>query len=357
MVCGFLMCMLVVACESTPLPNIEPTPTALRGVFILNQGGFNQNDASLSFYDPEERSVAPVVLNNPDKPSESEPLGDLGQDMLLYGNKLYISVNGSSYIRVLNVENKQTIAKIRMEDAERRPLSPRYLAAYDGKIYVTCWTDNSLVRIDTTSLAIDGSLTVGSYPEGLAACAYNGKLYVANSGSMMGNTVSVVDIANFRVESEITVGLNPNLVKASRESFIFVNYLGNYSDIPGGFQRIDLTTNTVTTLGAYPKNDFVWNDQTIYYYDTTYGSSGAPEVSYGKFTVTGNSYQTPAPLITDETALNVPFAIGLDPVGQNIYLADAKDFSNPGSVYIIDPQGKRVHSFSVGVAPCKFAFY
>jgi hypothetical protein len=39
-------------------------------------------------------------------------LGDLGQDMLIYGSKLYIVVSGSSNIRVLDVATKQDVKPI-----------------------------------------------------------------------------------------------------------------------------------------------------------------------------------------------------------------------------------------------------
>jgi YVTN family beta-propeller protein len=351
----YLLVVALNACDTNPFPEIKPTPTTLHGVFILNQGRDKQNEASLSFYDPETGNVTDIVMNNPDKPAETEPLGDLGQDMLIYGSKLYISVSNSGYIRVLHVETKQTIAKIPLKGSLDNSLNPRYMAAHDGNVYVTCWGNNSVARIDTTALAVNAFVPVGSYPEGIAACAYNNKLYVANSGAMAGNTLSVIDVPTFTVEREITVGLNPNLVKAGREGYIYLNFLGNYFDIPGGFQRIDLPGNEVTTLGHRPKGDFIWDEKTIYYYDVTYGLSGAPETSYGKFAT--SDYATHTPLITDNTTLSVPFAIGLDPVGKNIYLADAMDFSNPGKVYIFDTQGKLIHDFSAGVIPCKFAFY
>jgi YVTN family beta-propeller protein len=347
----------LVACDSTPLPDVDPTETALRGVFILSQGGNNLNEAGVWFYDPEKRTMSEVAMNRPGKLDEVEPLGDLGQDMLLYGGKLYVSVSNSSYVRVLDVGSRRTVEKILMVGEGDKPLNPRYMVAYEGKVYVTCWGDHSVVRIDTTSLKVDGRVEVGSYPEGIAACEYNGKLYVANSGAMMGHTVSVVDVASFRREGEIEVGLNPNMVKAGRESFLYVNYLGDYGADPGGFQRIDVETGVVTRLGAYPKNDFVWEDGMVYYYDATYGESGLPEISYGKFEVAGDSYLHPEKLIGDEGLLVVPFGIGVDPVGKTIYLADAIDFSNPGRVYVFDAEGERRDDFSVGVIPCKFAFY
>ncbi|MDR2805352.1 MAG: hypothetical protein LBB85_06880 [Dysgonamonadaceae bacterium] len=357
MACFCFVLAGIVACESTPLPDPE-TPQALHGIFILNQGENMQNNASLSFYDPESKTVSQVTFPDPNRPGETEPLGDLGQDMIRYGNKLYIVVSNSSYIRVLNPETKQTLGKIVLEDSENKPRNPRYLAAYDGKVYVTCSTDGTVARIDTTSLAIEKSLKVGANPEGIAACSYNGKLYVANSGYGSDKTVSVINPATFEEETKIEVGLNPNFVKAGKENYLYLNYQGNFNDIPGGFQRIDLTNNTVTTLGSYPKADFVWEDGYVYYYDVTYDPTDwSVKLTYGKFDERGESYPNPSPLITDNTPLVAPYGIAIAPVTKEIYLMDAGDYANPGNVYIFDPQGRKTGTLTVGISPCKVVFY
>ncbi len=58
---------------------------------------------------------------------------------------------------------------------------PRYAAAYGGKVYVTSY-DDTVTRIDTATLAIDGSVKVGRDPDGI--CINNNKIYVANSGGL-----------------------------------------------------------------------------------------------------------------------------------------------------------------------------
>ncbi|MDR2683180.1 MAG: YncE family protein [Dysgonamonadaceae bacterium] len=348
----WLLLVLVSGCENTPLPDPDPELPTLHGVFILNQGTGKQNNAGLSFYDPATRTVSAIPFD------ENDPLGDLGQDMLAYGSKLYIVVSNSSYIRVLDMETKQTLGKIVLEDNEQKPRNPRYLAAYGGKVYVTCSTDGTVARIDTASLQTDGSVQVGSYPEGIAASSYNAKLYVANSGWGVEKTVSVIDIATFREEEKIEVGINPYIVRAGAGALVYLTYQGNFGDIPGGFQRIDLRNHTVTTLGTYPKADFAWENGTIYYYDVTYNPvDWSTENAYGKFSDTGEAYTTPSPLITDGTQLAAPFGIAVEPLTKNVYLADAGDYVNPGKVYVFDSTGKKTDEFTAGIIPCKIVFY
>ncbi|MDR1527337.1 MAG: YncE family protein [Dysgonamonadaceae bacterium] len=354
----WLLLVGISGCEKTPLPDPNPEPFTLHGVFILNQGGNKQNNASLSFYDPASQTVSTVPFPSESEPGQNEALGDLGQDLLIYGSKLYIVVSNSSYIRVLDVKTKQSLGKIVLEDNEKKPRNPRYLAAYGGKVYVTCSTDGTVARIDTASLQTDGSVNVGANPEGIAASIYNAKLYVANSGFGTGNTVSVIDIATFREEATIETGLNPNIIRAGDQTFAYLSYQGNFGDIAGGFQRIDLRNHAVTTLGAYPKADFAWEDGVIFYYDITYNPvDWSTQVTYGKFNDTGESYAHPSPLITDGTQLTAPYAIAVEPYTETVYLADAGDYSNPGTIYVFDPAGKQTDAFTVGIIPCKIVFY
>jgi YVTN family beta-propeller protein len=355
----WLLACMVSGCEDAPLPNTDPELPGLRGVFILNQGGNNQNNASLSFYSPETGDVSTVSLPSASEPGKNEALGDLGQDMMIYGSKLYVVVSNSSYIRVLDVETKQTLAKIALFDSENKPRNPRYLAAFGGKVYATCVTDGSVVRIDTVTLLTDGNVKVGAYPEGIAASSFDSKLYVANSGWGTGHTVSVVDIATFHVEeASIETGQNPYIVRASADPFIYLSYQGNFADIAGGFQRIDLRDYSVTTLGSYPKADFAWENGEIYYYDVTYDPvDWSTEVSCGKFDDRATTYTQPSPLITDGTTLTAPFGIGVEPTTGNVYIADAGDYSNPGTVLVFSPEGALIRTLSVGVSPCKIVFY
>ncbi|GHV55745.1 hypothetical protein FACS1894182_00700 [Bacteroidia bacterium] len=354
-----LLALCISSCESNPVPDPNP-PLELpvtHGVFILNQGGNEQNNATLSFYDPGSKTLTPVAFPSAVSPNSSEPLGDLGQDMLLYGNKLYIVVSNSSYIRVLDLGKREHLGKIILADDAGKPRAPRYLTATGGKVYVTCSTDGTVARIDTASLKVDGSVKVGSYPEGIAVCSHNNKLYVANSGFGTGKTVSVIDIATFKEDQKIEVGINPDIVKAYN-NYVYLSYQGNWEDIPGGFQRIDAHNNTVTTLGSYPKADFSLEDGTIYYYDVTYNPvDWSVELSFGKFNTSDESYPHPSPLITDATQLVSPFGIGIQPATKNVYITDAIDYVNPGKVYVFNPAGKKIDEFTAGISPCKVVFY
>ena len=85
-------------------------------------------------------------------------LGDTANDMKLYGSKLYIVVNVSSQIEVMDAATGKSLKQIPFFAENGTPRQPRYVAFADGNAYV-CSFDGTLSRIDTTSLAVTGRIT------------------------------------------------------------------------------------------------------------------------------------------------------------------------------------------------------
>ena len=319
------------------------------GVFILNQGSFGMSNASLGFYDFGTATLQSDIANG--------ELGDTGQDLLIYNSKLFVTLNGSSNITVFDAESHAFLQRIPLFDGSN-PREPRYMAAQDGKIYVSCYdrmNGGSVLRINATSYEIEARAQVGEYPEGLAVSG--GKLYVANSGGQSatyGNSVSVIDLATFTETERITVGVNPYIIKTDGEGNLFLTYQGNWVDVPGGFQRINTADNSVTELGTSPRQDFELQGGFIYFYDVDYSLSWTGDKRYGKYDIANNRFSE---LLNASQIDETPYGIGVNPKNGDIYIADS-DFFNPGTVTIFNANGELQNRLNnVGINPCKFAFY
>ncbi len=322
------------------------------GVFILNEGGFNTNDASLSYYDFDTQSLTRDIAGG--------VLGATGQDMVLVDSKLFVSVTSSSYIAVFDAETRTPLESISLFDGGNHR-EPRYLAAQNGKVYVSCYdrhsSSGSVLRIDADTYTVEATAKVGEFPEGIAI--WNNKLYVANSGGQSAtgpdNTVSVVDLTTFtEVEPRITVGLNPYIIKADGEGNLFLTYQGDWADVAGGFQKINTADKTVTEVGTSPKQYFELLDGFVYYYDVDYTISDIGEKRYGKYnTKTGATTM----LLDAGLIAQTPYGIGVNPRNGDIYISDS-DFFNPGTVTIFNANGERQKQLvETGINPSKFAFY
>ncbi|MDR2810747.1 MAG: hypothetical protein LBB84_09390 [Tannerellaceae bacterium] len=316
-----------------PQPGVPKT----LGAFILNRGAYQAGNASLAYYNLALGEMIPNVYQTVNK----KALGDSAEQALIYGSKMYITVTTSNRLAILD-ETGEEIAGIQpTTDGSngKEPQSPRGLAAYNGKVYVSYYDGHSVAVLDTASLEIENTVTVGRYPEALAIAG--GKLYVANSGGLdydgmgYGHTVSVIDLETFTVEKEIEVALNPTRLAADSEGDVYVISMGNYGDVPNTLQRIDAASGEVTEMGK--GSLFSLANDKLY---VIYASWGDPNVSYKKYNALTETVESEN-FIAGATTFAAISALGVDPIGGDIYIADAEDFVSTGTLYIFSPEGRQ----------------
>jgi len=328
--------------------NPVDVPTVSTGLLLLNQGSYAGNNAELTYYDFTTNTATNNFFNSVNK----RGLGDTGQDILKYGSKIYISVYGSSLIDVIDlkgVSKKQIILK----DANNNVQSPRSLASYNGKIYVTLF-DGYVARIDTTTLASEAEVAVGSNPEGIAIT--NGKIYVANSGGMnypnYDKTVSVINIATFTQTKKIDVVINPGKLQADAYGDVYLISVGNYGSVPYTFQRINSSTDAVTTISdVVPYNFTIFGDKAYcYYYNYT-----TKEKKFMVYDVK-NEVVLSQSFITDGTTIaTIPYSINVNPANGDVYIGES-DGITTGKVNCYSSEGKFKFSFDAGYQPTGIAF-
>ena len=195
-----------------------PTTSAL---YILSEGTWNANQAELAFYDvnTEVFTKKYFALKNND-----EKLGDTGNDLAIYGSKMYCVVSGASmdnggYIEIIDPKTGESKKRIEMTNSKGDKDMPRKITFYKNKAYVTTYS-GEVARLDTASLSIDNHTKLsGTYPEGI--CRYGEKLYVCNSGQGEDNKISVIDITSFKELKTITVPQNPVAIAATPTGDIY----------------------------------------------------------------------------------------------------------------------------------------
>ena len=326
--------------ESTPIDNILPQEA--KTVLILNEGGFNQNNSTLSKYDLSTGTYNREYF----KSVNGRGLGDVGNDMILYGSKLYIVMNVSGTIEIVDPSTGTSLKQIEMKNDDINK-EPRFITSYEDKIYVTSTADNTVTRIDTTTLNVEESVTVGMDPEEIVAS--NGKLYVANSGGFSGfnNTISIIDISSFEVIKEVEVGLNPVNLDTDRKGNVYISTLGNYYDVPGVFQKYNPITETVTTIEEITNSGkFLIHDNKAYIIQGSYGNPYSVLVyDCEKEEVITNNF------ITDDTQIEIIYSISVDDKTGDIFIMES-DYIIPGSVYCFDKNGKLKYSIdAIGLNP------
>lgn len=400
----------LIAIETEPIA--APRPHARVGAMVLLcEGNMGSNKASLDYMDFRtghyHRNIYGAL-----NPGVVMALGDVGNDVLLHGSRLYVVVNASGLIEVLHAGNGRHIGSITLPNC-------RQLAARGGKVYATSFASpigfspseqrGEVVEIDTLTLAIGRRCTVGEQPEGLTLTGQH--LLVANSGGYRApdyaRSVSVLSLSTFRVERTLEVGLNPQHLLTAPDGLVYVASRGNYADIAPSVQCINPAKWQVSQPLGFVATSWWLDDARIYalgtHYDKATGQYSRSLVCYdtrsqrivqaqgenlrgkkknlrgpqdflrgsqdflgGKKNVLSGKKENFAPSaletlspIVDETvfaALRMPYGIAVNPETKEIYLADAGNFTSPGTLHCFAPTGQHRWQSTTGDIPGHFAF-
>lgn len=346
------------------IPDIdEPEVTSVNGFYLLNEGNMGTNSATIDYYDyakgEYQRNI--YATANPDI---VKALGDVGNDIKIYGNKMYAVINVSNYIEVMDVKTAKHLGSIELSNC-------RYITFKDGKAYATSYAGpvtidpnapiGKVVEIDTISLKITREETVGYQPDELEVLGNN--LYVANSGGYRfpnyDRTVSVVDLATFKEKEKIDVAINLHHIKKDSEGDLYVSSRGDYYDIPSNLYVLDSKTHQIKKTFYIPITNYTIVDDKLYYYANEFNYNTFEYVkSYGIIdTKTEQIISTN--LINDPIIdqIKSPYGIAVNPVTKDLYITDAVDYVSMGYVYAFDQNGKYKWRVAAGNIPAHITFY
>lgn len=331
-------------------PDAPVNPKApVKGVLVLNNGNWGSNDASIVVYNPDDKTVAPGQF----LAANGQMLGDLGQDILVLGDEIYIAMNGSRVVFVTDMELR--LKKTVEVGFEGGKMAPRCLASANGKVYVT-YHEGFLGEITPGSYSVR-TTAVGQCPEGV--CISGGKAYVANSGYGSGNTVSVVDLDSFKEEKTITVNWNPqNVVADSDGRTLYVCSWDAYDPLtyavtsPSKLQKVDIASGNVSDMDAYadPKCIVEGPDDTLL---VAVGETDSNWQVYGAIRVIDMATGADKGLFTED---RIPNYYSLSYSNAYVFVGTS-DYTTNGDMYIYRADGCFVDKFDTqGLNPQKGLF-
>lgn len=339
LISGLVMLMLA-SCSKDDVPGTPPVQTA-KGVYVLSEGAFFGNNSKLGFYAFGSSSFAGdfFVQQNPTIPAG---VGGLATDMVVYGSKLYVVVDQSNKVTVLNAADAKFIKDIPFA-AAGLPIEPRYSIVANGKVFVTAW-DGSVNVIDTSSLTITKKIPVGLNPEGLVVSGNN--LYVSNSGGLTAtfdSTVSVISLASLTETSKIYVGKNPTSITADESGNIYVACQGDYGSNKAKLVKVNTANNSITKSADTTVGGLKYYDNALYVTGGYSGVQNVRKLSTTDFKAMATNF------VTDGTAVTNPYSVNIDTQNGDVYITDAKNNISTGALFCFDKNG--VKKFTVSTAP------
>lgn len=156
------------------------------GILIVNEGGFNKSNASVSFLSNDLSVVKNDIFAGS---NGGTGLGDVAQSLVVYNNYAFIVMNNSNSIEIVDRYTFKKVGQITAQLAQ-----PRYLTVANNKLYVTNMAEEKVTVYDAASFAYIKTLTTNFAPELIAS--NNNYVYVQSNAYGSNKVVEVFSLAN-----------------------------------------------------------------------------------------------------------------------------------------------------------------
>lgn len=354
----------IVASDTEKVSETGVDGGAYAGFYVLNEGNMGSNKCTLDYFDYATATYMRNIYAE-QNPGVALELGDTGNDIAVNGGRLYIVLNGSHKVEVLDARTAKRIGQVDIS-------SPRYLAFDGDNVYVSSFVGGegsgkdehgTVVRFDARSLAVTGKVSVGLQPEEMVVTG--GKLYVANSGQLSSkydNTISVIDLASFKMERSIEAAINMHHLVLDRFGNMWASSRGNYQDISACLMHItkdsDGAFGKINTID-FPCTNLALGSKNLYFYGTTYDASWNATITYDYLEPTATGYTDfEKNFITDgtEKTIMAPYALAVQPSTGAFVITDARNYTSSGELRYYSPAGKLQWTVKTGDIPGHIAF-
>lgn len=318
-----------------------------RGLFICNEGNFQYGNATLSYYDPATRKVENEVFYR----ANGMKLGDVAQSMTKYNDCGWVVVNNSHVIFAIDLTTFKERGRI------TGFTSPRYIHfVSDTKAYVTQIWDNRIFIVNPKRYEIidyievpDMTMEQGSTEQMVQLGKY---LYV-NCWSYQ-NRILKIDTETDEIVAELTVGIQPTSLVADCNGKLWTVTDGGYDNSPYGYEspslyRIDPESFSIEQQFTFKKGDNPSEIQINGRGDTIYW------INDDIWAMDVTADRVPVRPFLDSRG-TIYYGLTIDPISEDVYIADAIDYTQQGKVYRYSHSGELLDEFYAGIIPGAFCW-
>ena len=326
------------SCEKEkPAEKIDVYYSPGQTVWVLNEGNFQSGNASLSLIDRETGET----IQNINQKVNGFPLGDVLQNAINVNGKIWLTINNSGKIVVVNPNT------LSIEKSIEAIGSPRFMYQVGNDVFVSDFQTKTIHIINASTLEKTGEIYTGSWSEQMTlvgnelwvTMVNRNKIYCVNTTSR----IITDSIATYDQPINITTDVNGQ---------VWVLCGGNiFPKTAANLMVIDAPTKAEFQNFEFPNTNFkpsrlsknTVGDSLFWIYD-------------GVFAKSISNSNWPISPIMSANGKNF-YGLRYDQYTKHLWLSDAKNYVQSGEVFELHQNGTIIRSFNAGNIPGDFYFY
>ena len=321
--------------------------TSERGLFICNEGNFQYGNATLSYYDPTTKTVENEIFYR----ANAMKLGDVAQSMIIHKGIGWVVVNNSHVVFAIDPTTFKEVGRI------TGLTSPRYIHfVSDDKAYITQIWDNRIFIINPKRYEVTGYIEVPdmtSEQGSTEQMVQLGKYLYVNCWSYQ-NRLLKIDTETDSIVAELEVGIQPTSLALDCNGKLWTVTDGGYEGSPYGYEapslyRIDPESFTIEKQFSFRKGDAPSEVQINGRGDTLYW------INDDIWSMSVDADRVPVRPFLDSRG-TIYYGLTVDPKSDEVYIADAVDYTQQGKIYRYSASGELLDEFYVGIIPGAFCW-
>lgn len=319
--------------------NFNPGQPGL-STWIVNEGNFQNGNASLSIYNKETKSITSEAFRK----ANGRSLGDVFQSITYYDDKAFLVVNNSGKIEVVYENDLLSVATI-----TGLP-SPRYMeivndsTAYVSNFLLDTTASSEISIIDIRKMKKISTISVNDWTGPMVKIGDHVFVLSVKKGQLL-----EINIKDQFIERHIRLEKEANSMVKDKDGFLWVLCDGGITQsVDPALFKVDPAKMAIVTrykIGSGNPSGLIGNatGDTLYYINK--GIFAFPVANTGQLRE-----------VIPGGKRNI-YGLGIDPGNGQIYITDALDFSQKGYVIRFSPKSyQKIDSFRAGIIPSRVYF-
>lgn len=287
----------------------------------------------MSFYSYDSLKIFNDIFIN----ANGRPLGDVPNSLAISGERIYIIVNNSGKVEVVDINTLESVKTI------KGLIAPRNISIVSStKAYVSSIYSDSLTILDLSDNSISGYINIRRSSEAIAVI--RNKAFVSNW--VGGTEVMVIDTEKDKVVDSVAVAMEPESMVIDRNKILWVLCNGGWKrEYYAELVAVNTSTNDIERRLVFPSKQaspsclqIDGDGSTLYYLEN----------GVHKIKIDAGSFSA-VPFI--QQSGRYFYKMGINPVNGDILVTDAVDYQQKGHLLIYKSAGNLVSDQLADIIP------